>query len=156
MKYYNIASIPGDGIGNEVVPAAIKILEKSGTQHGFCLSFDHLPWSCDYYRREGVMMPKDGLEILRSYDAIFLGAVGDPSVPDPVSLWGLLIPIRRHFRQYVNLRPVRLLPGVRSPLADRKPEEIDFIVVRENNEGHCPGLPKLFVYPQELKGTKTL
>ena len=135
MASYSIAVIAGDGIGQEVVPAALKVVDAAGRRFGFefrCTSFD---WGCERYARTGQMMPEDGLEQLRRHDAIFLGAVGYPGVPDHISLWGLLIPIRRAFGQYINLRPVRLLPGVRSPLAGRGPDEIDFVVVRENNEG---------------------
>jgi tartrate dehydrogenase/decarboxylase / D-malate dehydrogenase len=135
MNTYRIAVIPGDGIGNEVVPPALRVIETVGGRFGFQADFTHFPWGCDYYFREGSMMPADGIEILSHFDAIFLGAVGRPDVPDHISLWGLLIPIRREFHQYVNLRPVRLLRGVKCPLADRKPDEIDFVVVRENNEG---------------------
>jgi tartrate dehydrogenase/decarboxylase/D-malate dehydrogenase len=132
---YRIALIPGDGIGKEVVPEAVKIIKALSKQHGFEMSFTEFPYSCEYYLKTGSMMPEDGIAKLRAFDAIFLGAVGDFQVPDHVSLWGLLIPIRRQMKQYVNVRPVRLLPGIKSPLADRKPEEIDFVVVRENNEG---------------------
>jgi tartrate dehydrogenase/decarboxylase/D-malate dehydrogenase len=135
MKKHRIAVIPGDGIGLEVVPAAIDVLETAGRRFEIEFKWDQLPWSCEYYLHEGRMMPEDGLEQLRGYDAIFLGAVGHPEVPDHVSLWGLLLPIRRGMHQYVNRRPVRLLKGVRSPLAGRRPEDIDFIVIRENNEG---------------------
>ena len=135
MKHHRIATIAGDGIGLEVVPEGIRVLDAAARKHGFGLDWDHLPWSCKYYADQGRMMPEDGLDRIKGHDAIFLGAVGWPGVPDPVSLWGLLIPIRRQFRQYVNLRPVRLMPGVRSPLRDRTPAEIDFLIVRENNEG---------------------
>ena len=135
MKTYRIASIPGDGIGHEVVPEGQRVLDAAGRKHDFALNWDPLPWSCRYYAETGRMMPEDGLERIRSHEAIFLGAVGWPGVPDHISLWGLLIPIRRQFRQYANLRPVRLMPGVRSPLRDRTPAEIDFYIVRENNEG---------------------
>ncbi len=135
MASYSIAVIPGDGIGQEVVPASIRVVEAAGRRFGFDCRWTAFDWGCERYAETGQMMPADGLDQLRPHDAIFLGAVGWPGVPDHVSLWGLLIPIRRTFGQYVNLRPVRLLPGVRSPLADRQPEEIDFIVVRENNEG---------------------
>ena len=136
MKTFQIASIPGDGIGKETVAAGRQVLAAAAEAHGgFSLEYRDLDWSCEYYLQHGRMMPEDGLEILRPCDAIFLGAVGFPGVPDHVSLWGLLLPIRRTFRQYVNLRPVKLMPGVRTPLADRRPEDIDFLVVRENNEG---------------------
>ena len=132
---YNIALIPGDGIGKEVVPEAVKIIKVLSKQHDFDVTYTEFPYSCEYYLKTGSMMPADGIEKLRAFDAIFLGAVGDFQVPDHVSLWGLLIPIRRQMQQYVNVRPVRLLPGIQSPLANRKPEDIDFVVVRENNEG---------------------
>jgi tartrate dehydrogenase/decarboxylase/D-malate dehydrogenase len=132
---HRIAVIPGDGIGNEVVPEGQRVLEAAARRFGFELAWSEFDWSCERFRKSGRMMPEDGLDQLRGCDAIFLGAVGAPGVPDHVSLWGLLIPIRRTFRQYVNLRPVRLLKGVRSPLADRSPAEIDMVIVRENNEG---------------------
>jgi tartrate dehydrogenase/decarboxylase/D-malate dehydrogenase len=132
---HRIAVIPGDGIGKEVVPEGQRVLEAAGRRFGFELAWSEFDWSCERFAKTGRMMPEDGLEQLRACDAIFLGAVGAPGVPDHVSLWGLLIPIRRTFRQYVNLRPVRLLRGVRSPLADRSPAEIDMVIVRENNEG---------------------
>jgi len=134
-RTYHIAAIPGDGIGREVLPAACAVLDAACAAHGAELSYETFDWSCDRYLREGSMMPADGLDRLRAFDAIFLGAVGAPGVPDDVSLWGLLIPIRRGFRQYVNLRPIRVFEGLASPLsgADRGP--IDFVVVRENVEG---------------------
>ena len=131
----NIALIPGDGIGREVVPEGVRVLAALASRYGFAVKFEAFPYGCEYYLKHGVMMPADGLEQLSGFDSILLGAVGDRKVPDHVSLWGLLIPIRRHFQQYVNLRPVRLLPGIRSPLAGRKTEDIDFYIVRENNEG---------------------
>jgi tartrate dehydrogenase/decarboxylase/D-malate dehydrogenase len=130
-----IALIPGDGIGKEVVPQGVRVLEALAPRHGFEVKFDSFPFGCAYFLKHGVMMPEDGLEQLSAFDAILLGAVGNPDVQDHVSLWGLLIPIRREFEQYVNLRPVRLLPGIRTPLADRSAEDIDFYIVRENNEG---------------------
>ena len=135
MAKHKIAVIPGDGIGNEVVPEGIRVLEAAGRKHGIELQWDQFPWSCAWYQKHGRMMPEDGLDQIRHHDAIYLGAVGFPGVPDHVSLWGLLIPIRREFRQYANIRPVRLMEGVPSPLRDRKPGDIDFWVVRENNEG---------------------
>jgi len=134
-RVLNIALIPGDGIGREVVPEGVRVLEALAAPYGFTVNFEAFPYGCQYYLEHGVMMPADGLEQLSGFDAILLGAVGDRQVPDHVSLWGLLIPIRRHFQQYVNLRPVRLLPGIRSPLAGRNAEDIDFYIVRENNEG---------------------
>jgi tartrate dehydrogenase/decarboxylase/D-malate dehydrogenase len=135
MKTYKIAVIPGDGIGKEVVPEGLRVLEAAGKRFGFACSLQHFDWSCETYVKTGKMMPDDGLAQLRPFDAIFLGAVGYPGVPDHVSLWGLLIPIRRSFDQYANVRPVRMLKGVESPLKNAKPGEIDFIVVRENVEG---------------------
>ena len=135
MKTYRIAAIPGDGIGNEVLPEGQRVLEAAGRKFGIAFQWDEKPWSCEYYAKHGRMMPEDGLAQIRGHDAIYLGAVGFPGVPDHVSLWGLLVPIRREFQQYVNLRPVRLMPGVPCPLAHRQPGDIDFWVVRENNEG---------------------
>jgi tartrate dehydrogenase/decarboxylase / D-malate dehydrogenase len=135
MKTHRIAVIPGDGIGKEVVPEGMRVLEAVGRRRGISFEWEELPWSCETYTRTGRMMPEDGLERIARHDAIFLGAVGFPGVPDHISLWGLLIPIRRRFQQYVNLRPVRLMPGIASPLAGRKPGDIEFWVVRENNEG---------------------
>ena len=135
MTQYRIAAIPGDGIGKEVVPEGIKVLDAVGRRFGLSFTWDQFDWSCEYYARHGRMMPEDGLDQIKGHDAIYLGAVGFPGVPDHVSLWGLLIPIRRQFRQYVALRPVRLLRGMTSPLAGRTAADIDFFVVRENNEG---------------------
>jgi tartrate dehydrogenase/decarboxylase/D-malate dehydrogenase len=132
---HRIAVIPGDGIGKEVLPEGMRVLEAAGRRFGFEVDFTVFDWSCERYTKTGRMMPEDGLEQLRPFEAIYLGAVGFPGVPDHVSLWGLLIPIRRGFQQYVNLRPVRLLRGVRSPLRDRGPADIDMLIVRENNEG---------------------
>ena len=135
MKNYKIAVIEGDGIGREVVPEGIRVLEAAARRFDLSLSWQHFNWSCETYLKTGRMMPEDGLELLRPFDAIFLGAVGYPGVPDHTSLWGLLIPIRRAFRQYVNLRPIRLLEGIKTPLSNRKAGEIDFCIIRENNEG---------------------
>src|SRR5882762_2794731 len=135
MKSFSIAVIAGDGIGKEVVPEGIRVLEAAGRRFGFQFNWHEFDWSCETFLKTGKMMPPDGLQQLRSFDAIFLGAVGHPSVADHVSLWGLLIPIRRTFRQYVNLRPVRLFEGIETPLKNWKPGEIDFCIVRENNEG---------------------
>lgn len=132
---YKIALIPGDGIGREVVPEGVRTMKVLAKKFGFEVSFAEFPYSCQYYIDNGVMMPPDALEALKSFDTILLGAVGAPGVPDHVSLWGLLLPIRRTFDQYVSLRPVRLLPGIKSPLAGRGSEDIDFVVVRENTEG---------------------
>lgn len=134
---HRIAVIAGDGIGKEVVPEGLRALEAVSARHGCRFVFDHFDFACcDYYLKHGRMMPEDWKERIGGHDAIFFGAVGWPdSVPDHVSLWGSLIQFRREFDQYVNLRPVRLMPGVPSPLANRKPGEIDFFVVRENTEG---------------------
>ena len=132
---YKIAVIPGDGIGNEVMPEALKVLDAVASKHDLAFTYDNKDWSCERFHKLGAMMPADGLEQIRNHDAILLGAVGFPGVPDHVSLWGLLIPLRREFRQYVNLRPVRLFEGMPCPLANRKPGEIDMLIVRENNEG---------------------
>lgn len=132
---YTIAVIPGDGIGTEVIEAGLKVLDTISAQFSIEFRWQSYSWGCEYYTRTGRMMPEDGLEQLRPHDAIFLGAVGYPGVPDHVSLWGLLIPIRRRFQQYVNLRPARLLRGIKSPLADRGIEDLNFYIVRENVEG---------------------
>src|SRR6202795_2407912 len=132
---HRIAVIPGDGIGKEVLPEGIRVLEAAGRRFGVDFSWTYFDWSCEVYTRTGRMMPEDGLEQLRKFDAIYLGAVGYPGVADHVSLWGLLIPIRRGFQQYVSRRPARLLQGVKSPLSGRDPGDIDFIIVRENTEG---------------------
>ncbi|ONI86491.1 tartrate dehydrogenase [Actinosynnema sp. ALI-1.44] len=134
MKTHRIALIPGDGIGQEVTPAACAVLDTVGKRHGYVLSYDTFDWSCARYLSEGAMMPGDGIDMLRHHDAIFLGAVGDPAVADHISLWGLLIPIRRRFDQYVNLRPIRVFDGVPSPLRAAG-SDVDFVVVRENVEG---------------------
>lgn len=136
MTRHTIALIPGDGIGLEVVPAAQRVLDHLAALHGgFTLEYHTYPWGCEYYSKHGRMMPENALDTLRETDAIFLGAVGYPGIPDHVSLWGLLIPIRRAFEQYVNLRPVKLFEGVHSPLVGRTPSEIDLVIVRENVEG---------------------
>ena len=135
MKTYRLACIPGDGIGNEVMPEGLRVLEAAAAAGQFRIETTHHDWSCERFKATGSMMPEDGIRQLSQSDAVFLGAVGFPGVPDHVSLWGLLVPIRREFDQYVNLRPVRLLPGVPCPLKDRQPGDIDFWVVRENTEG---------------------
>ena len=134
-KTYRIAVIPGDGIGKETVPEGLRVLDAAATRFGFKLDLRHYDWSCETYARTGAMMPTDGLDQLRESQSIFLGAVGWPGVPDHVSLWGLLIPIRRGFDQYINLRPCKLMPGAVTPLAGRTEKDIDFYVVRENTEG---------------------
>jgi tartrate dehydrogenase/decarboxylase/D-malate dehydrogenase len=136
MAAHKIAVIAGDGIGKEVMPEGIRVLEAAGRKFGISFRWDELPWSCDYYAKHGRMMPEDWFAQIHKHEAIYFGAVGWPAtVPDHVSLWGSLIQWRRHFDQYVNLRPCRLMPGIPSPLANRKPGDIDFVVVRENTEG---------------------
>ena len=134
-RKYKIAVIPGDGIGKEVIPVGQRAVEAVATRFGFEVAWEPFDWSCERYAKTGTMMPADGIDRLKTCDAIYLGAVGFPGVPDHVSLWGLLIPIRRQLDQYANIRPVRLLRGITSPLAGRGPEDIDFVVVRENVEG---------------------
>ena len=136
-RVYRIAVIPGDGIGKEVMPEGVRVLEAAAKKFGFELRNDDFDFaSCDYYEKHQKMMPDDWKEQIGKHDAIFFGAVGWPAkIPDHISLWGSLILFRREFDQYVNLRPVRLMPGVPSPLAGRKPGDIDFWVVRENTEG---------------------
>ncbi|HTM11903.1 MAG TPA: tartrate dehydrogenase [Bryobacteraceae bacterium] len=137
MTTHRIAVIPGDGIGSEVVPEGIRVLDAAARRFAIDLRYDGFDFaSCDYYARHGQMMPDDWKEQVGGHDAIFFGAVGWPeTVPDHISLWGSLLLFRREFDQYVNLRPVRLMPGVASPLANRRPGDIDFYVVRENTEG---------------------
>lgn len=133
---HRIAVIPGDGIGTEVIPPALAVLETVGRRHGIQFKFDEFDWSCQRYAAEGSMMPANGLAQIRHHDAVLLGAVGWPGVPDHESLWGLLIPIRQEFKQYINLRPIKVLDGAPSPL---RPEitakGVDFVIVRENSEG---------------------
>lgn len=136
MRNYSIALIPGDGIGVDVTREAQKVLDAvCELDGGLKIEYETFDWNCEYYLKTGEMMPDDGLEQLKPFDSIFLGAVGYPGVPDHVSLWGLLLPIRRAFQQYINLRPVKLLRGIQSPLAGKNATDLDFIVVRENNEG---------------------
>ena len=136
MKAHRIAVIPGDGIGMEVVPEGLRVLDAAATRFGLSFQWDEFDWNCDYFLKHGKMMPDDWKQQIGSHDAIFFGAVGWPAkVPDHISLWGSLLKFRREFDQYVNLRPVRLMPGVPTPLAGRKVGDIDFYVVRENTEG---------------------
>ena len=140
MNVHKIAVIAGDGIGPEVINEGVKVLKKVAELDGsFSFDFTYFPWGCEYYLKEGRMMAEDGLEQLEKFDAIFLGAVGYPGVPDHISLWDLLLVIRKHFDQYINLRPVKLLEGAPCPLADVKREEIDMLFVRENSEGEYAG-----------------
>ncbi len=136
MGKHRIAVMPGDGIGKEVVPEGLRVLEAVARKYAIDFEFTHFDWSCDYYAKYGRMMPEDWFDQLRGFEAMFYGAVGWPAtVPDHVSLWGSLIQFRRGFDQYVNMRPCKLMPGIPSPLANRKPGDIDFVVVRENTEG---------------------
>jgi tartrate dehydrogenase/decarboxylase/D-malate dehydrogenase len=138
MRTYRIAAIPADGIGVEVIDAGITVLRAlERAVGGFAFKFETFPWGCEYYKRHGHLMPPDGLERLKDFDAIFFGAVGAPDVPDHVSLWGLRLPICQGFDQYANVRPTRVLPGVKSPLANG--EKIDWVIIRENSEGEYSG-----------------
>ena len=142
MRHYRVALIPGDGIGKDVIAEGIKVLKAAQEVAGdFSIEYEEFPWSCAYYLEHGRMMPEDGLKTLEDFDAIYLGAVGFPSlVPDHVSLWGLLLPIRKTFDLYVNLRPCRLLPGTQGPLRGKGPDDINFVCVRENTEGEYAGV----------------
>jgi tartrate dehydrogenase/decarboxylase/D-malate dehydrogenase len=132
--------IAGDGIGKEVVPAGLEVLKKASAACGTAIEFVEFPWGCDYYVSHGKMMADDGFERLRDFDAIYLGAIGDPRVPDHISVWQLILPIRQRFDQYVNLRPMRLIAGAKTPLAGRGPADIDMVCVRENSEGEYAGI----------------
>lgn len=138
MKSYRVALLPGDGIGKEVVPAAVLVLNAVAQEFSLC--FERFDWGCEYYLREGRMMPADGLETLRPFDAILLGAIGHPTVPDHISLRDLLLRIRFEFDLYVNLRPVEILPGLEPPLRGKRPEDINMLFVRENTEGEYAGV----------------
>jgi len=136
MKEHRIAVIPGDGIGREVIPEGVRVLEAVGAKHGIAFQWKEYDWSCDWYKKHGKMRPDDAPDMLRKFDAIYFGAVGNPAlVPDHIAVWGLLIDFRRLFDLYVNLRPVRLFEGMPCPLAGRKPGDIDYVVIRENTEG---------------------
>jgi tartrate dehydrogenase/decarboxylase/D-malate dehydrogenase len=140
MREYRIAAIPGDGIGQEVIPAGLEVLRTlEARDGGFRLQVETFPWGSDHYRQHGQLMPPDGPEKLRHFDAIYFGAVGDPEIPDHVTLWGLRLPICQGLDQYANVRPARLLPGIKGPLAGRGPAEIDWVIVRENSEGEYAG-----------------
>ena len=157
-RKHRIAVLPGDGIGKETVPESLKVLDAAARRFGFDLELTHYDWSCETYKETGEFMPKDGMDQLAKSDSILLGAVGWPGVPDHVSLWGLLIPIRRGFDQYANIRPCKLMPGVYTPLANRTEKDIDFYVVRENTEGEYssvggrmfPGTDREFVTQQAV------
>ena len=139
MAEYRIAVIPGDGIGQEVIPPGVDALRGAAERFGFRLNFEHFPWGSEYYRECGLMMPADGLDRLRPFDAIYFGAVGWPDLPDHVTLWGLRLAICQGFDQWANVRPSRILPGVRGPLRDKGPDDFDIVVVRENSEGEYAG-----------------
>jgi tartrate dehydrogenase/decarboxylase/D-malate dehydrogenase len=137
LKTYRIASIPGDGIGMEVIPAGIEVLQALAKSEGFAMSFEHFDWSSERFKKTGAYIPEGGLEKLKGFDAIFFGAVGAPDVPDHVSLWGLRLPICQGFDQYANVRPSRVLPGIEGPLKGEK--GIDWVIIRENTEGEYSG-----------------
>jgi tartrate dehydrogenase/decarboxylase / D-malate dehydrogenase len=140
LRHHKIAAIPGDGIGKEVIPAGLQVL-CAAQKHdgGFQLQIQDFPWGTDYYHRTGLMMPEDGLETLRQFDAIYFGAVGHPTVPDHLTLWGLRLHICQGFDQYANVRPTRVLPGLVSPLRHVNAGELDWVIVRENSEGEYSG-----------------
>jgi tartrate dehydrogenase/decarboxylase/D-malate dehydrogenase len=140
QRTYKIATIAGDGIGKEVIPAGVAAIEAATKNAGIGIEWTDLPWGCDYYLSRGRMMDEDGFERAARFDAIYLGAIGSPKVPDHIAVWDLLLPLRQRFQQYVNLRPMRLLPGLTSPLANRTSADIDMVCVRENSEGEYSGL----------------
>lgn len=141
MKTYSIATIPGDGIGQEVVPAGRQVLEALARHsQAFTFSFENFDWGGDYHRRHGVMMPADGLDALRHKDAILFGSAGDPDIPDHITLWGLRLKICQGFDQYANVRPTRILPGIDAPLKRCRPEDLNWVIVRENSEGEYSGV----------------
>jgi tartrate dehydrogenase/decarboxylase/D-malate dehydrogenase len=140
MREYRIAAIPGDGIGNEVIPAGLEVLSAlEARDGGFRLAVESFPWGSAYYRQHGRMMAEDGLERLEPFDAIYFGAVGAPDIPDHITLWGLRLPICQGFDQYANVRPARILPGITSPLRKATAETLDWVVIRENSEGEYAG-----------------
>jgi tartrate dehydrogenase/decarboxylase / D-malate dehydrogenase len=140
MRDYRIAAIPADGIGREVIAAGLTVLEAVQARHGgFRLIVEQFPWGSDYYQQHGRMMAEDGLDRLRRFDAIFFGAVGDPAIPDHVTLWGLRLPICQGFDQYANVRPARVLPGISPPLRNCAPGDLDWVILRENSEGEYAG-----------------
>jgi tartrate dehydrogenase/decarboxylase/D-malate dehydrogenase len=139
MRTHRIASIPGDGIGIEVISAGLEVLKVCAQTGDFALDFTHFPWGSDYYKQHGVMMPSDGLAQLKPFDAIFFGAVGAPDVPDHITLWGLRLAICQPFDQYANVRPTRILPGIETPLRNVTAADLDWVIVRENSEGEYAG-----------------
>jgi tartrate dehydrogenase/decarboxylase / D-malate dehydrogenase len=140
MKTYRIALVPGDGIGKEVVPAGRQVLEAlAGAESEFRFDFEHFDWGGDYYRAHGAMMPTDGLDALKGRDAILFGSAGDPDIPDHITLWGLRLKICQGLDQYANVRPTRILPGIDAPLKRCRPEDLNWVIVRENTEGEYSG-----------------
>ncbi|NDL65830.1 tartrate dehydrogenase [Acerihabitans arboris] len=140
MRNYKIAAIPADGIGTEVIAAGVSVLESLQKRLGnVSFAIEHFDWGSDYYKKHGVMMPTDGLETLKNFDAIYFGAVGAPDVPDHITLWGLRLPICQGFDQYANVRPTKILPGIQSPLRNAGPGDLDWVIVRENSEGEYSG-----------------
>ncbi|MDE0810205.1 MAG: isocitrate/isopropylmalate family dehydrogenase, partial [Alphaproteobacteria bacterium] len=140
MRQYRIAAIPGDGIGTEVIKAGVEVIQALAARDGrFSLSIENFNWGTDYYLEHGRMMPDDGLEALKPFDAIYFGSAGDPRVPDHISLWGLRLAICQPFDQYANVRPSRLLPGINGPLKGVGPADLDWVIVRENTEGEYAG-----------------
>lgn len=140
MRHYKLAVIPGDGIGKEVIPAGLQVLRALEEKIGdFRLEIETFPWGSDYYRATSRMLPDSALETLRNFDAIYFGAVGDPAIPDHITLWGLRLYLCQGFDQYANVRPIRILPGIASPLRDLKPGDLDWVIVRENSEGEYAG-----------------
>ncbi len=140
MKTYNIATIPGDGIGKEVVPAGQQVLQALAAGSAFQFNFENFAWGGDWYRQHGVMMPSDGLDALRHKDAILFGSAGDPHIPDHITLWGLRLKICQGFDQYANVRPTRILPGIQSPLRNCTAADLNWVIVRENSEGEYAGV----------------
>ncbi|MVA95618.1 tartrate dehydrogenase, partial [Agrobacterium vitis] len=140
MREYKIAAIPADGIGPEVIAAGLQVLEALEQRSGdFKIHTETFDWGSDYYKKHGVMMPADGLDTLKKFDAIFFGAVGAPDVPDHITLWGLRLPICQGFDQYANVRPTKILPGITPPLRNCGPGDLDWVIVRENSEGEYSG-----------------
>lgn len=141
MKTYRIATVPGDGIGKEVIPAGQKVLEALAARaSSFRFVFEHFAWGGDYYRQHGAMMPEDGLDALREKDAILFGSAGDPQIPDHITLWGLRLKICQGLDEYANVRPTRILPGIDAPLKRCRPEDLNWVIVRENTEGEYSGV----------------
>jgi tartrate dehydrogenase/decarboxylase/D-malate dehydrogenase len=140
MKTYRIASIPGDGIGTEVIDAGVEVLEALAAREQFAVTFDRFDWGGEYYKTHGRMMPEDGREQIRGHDAILFGSAGHPDIPDHITLWGLRLAICQPFDQYANVRPTRILPGITSPLRHVSGPELDWVIVRENSEGEYSGV----------------